>query len=88
MSIQFLRGQPPVNVPPIPLHCMFVGQKGRIDQVLGDANHVHRLRELGLRDGVEVEMLQPGTPCIVRLAGHKLCFRADEVTSVLVRAGV
>ncbi len=76
-----------MDIPPIPLHCMFAGQKGRIDQVLGNAAHVHRLRELGLRDGAEIEMLQPGTPCIVRLAGHKLCFRADEATSVLVRAG-
>jgi len=66
---------------------MFAGQKGRVDQLLGDADQVHRLRELGLRDGVEIEMLQPGTPCIVRLAGHKLCFRGNEATNVLVRAG-
>lgn len=66
---------------------MFAGQKGRIDQVLGDVDQVHRLRELGLRDGVEIEMLQPGSPCIVRLAGHKLCFRGNEATNVLVRAG-
>lgn len=76
-----------MNAPPIPLHCMFAGQKGRIDQVLGDVDQVHRLRELGLRDGVEIEMLQPGSPCIVRLAGHKLCFRGNEATNVLVRAG-
>ncbi len=66
---------------------MFAGQKALVDQVLGAPAHVQRLRELGLRDGAQVEMLQPGTPCIVRLGEQKLCFRADEITSVLVRAG-
>ncbi len=73
--------------PPIPLHCLFAGQRAKIDQVIGTADHVQRLRELGLRDGVTVEMLQPGSPCIVRLGEQKLCFRADEITSVLVRTG-
>jgi hypothetical protein len=35
-----------------------------------------------------IEMVQPGSPCIVRLAGHKLCFRESDVMGILVRAGV
>jgi Fe2+ transport system protein FeoA len=45
------------------------------------------MHELGLRDGAAIEMVQSGSPCIIRLAGHKLCFRADELLSVLVRQG-
>ena len=72
----------------IPLNLLRVGQTARVDQLLGKPDQVHRLEELGLRGGVELTMLQPGSPCIIRLAGQKLCFRADEVTSVLVRPGV
>lgn len=69
---------------PIPLMLLAAGQTARIDQLLGLPDQVHRLEELGLRTGAVVEMLQPGAPCIVRLAGHRLCFRADELTQILV----
>ena len=71
----------------IPLNLLLPGQFAEIDQVLGQPEQVHRLEELGLRGGTSVEMLQSGSPCIIRLAGHKLCFRADELLSVLVRPG-
>jgi Fe2+ transport system protein FeoA len=71
----------------IPLNFLTAGQTGAIDQLIGRPEQIHRLKELGLRDGAQVEMIQPGTPCIIRLAGHKLCFRADELLHVLVRPG-
>jgi Fe2+ transport system protein FeoA len=71
----------------IPLNLLESGCTALIGQVLGRPEQVHRLEELGLRGGAAVEMLQPGSPCIIRLAGHKLCFRADELLSVLVRPG-
>ncbi len=71
----------------LPLNCLRAGQFALVTQLLGTSEHVHRLQELGLRDGVEVSMVQPGVPCIIRLAGQKLCFRADDLTSVLVRPG-
>ena len=71
----------------IPLNLLPPGAFARIDQVVGHAEDVHRLHELGLRDGAAIEMVQSGSPCIIRLAGHKLCFRADELLSVLVRRG-
>ena len=55
--------------------------------MLGQPAEVHRLEEIGLRGGINVQMIQPGSPCIIRLAGNKLCFRADELVSVLVRPG-
>jgi len=72
----------------IPLGQLLPGQGGRIEAVLGLPELVHRLKELGLRDGVQIKMIQPGSPCIVGLAGQRLCFRADELASVLVKMGV
>jgi ferrous iron transport protein A len=72
----------------IPLSLLKSGCTALVGQILGRPEQVHRLEELGLRDGTQVEMLQAGSPCIIRLAGHKLCFRADDLLSVLVRPGV
>jgi Fe2+ transport system protein FeoA len=48
---------------------------------------VKRLEEMGLREGTEVEMVQPGSPCIVRLGDVKLCFRETELIHVMVCPG-
>lgn len=69
----------------IPLNHLTAGSRGTIDTVLGQPDFVHRLEEMGLRGGATVEMVQPGSPCIVRLAGQKLCLRGDELLHVLVR---
>ncbi|HEV3136337.1 MAG TPA: FeoA family protein [Pirellulales bacterium] len=71
----------------VPLHFLAPGQSANISQVTGRPDQVHRLEELGLRDGAAIEMVQSGSPCIIRLAGQKLCFRADELLRVLVRRG-
>jgi ferrous iron transport protein A len=55
--------------------------------VLGQPAEVHRLEEIGLRGGTNVQMIRPGSPCIIRLAGNRLCLRADELVSVMVRPG-
>ena len=71
----------------VPLMLLRAGQRARISDVLGCGDLVHRLREMGLRGGAEIQMIRPGSPCIIRLDGQKLCFRADEVAQVLVRMG-
>jgi Fe2+ transport system protein FeoA len=71
----------------IPLSVLAAGAHGEVGAVLGSPEQVHRLEEMGLRGGTCVEMLQPGSPCIIRLGGQKLCFRADDLVSVLVRPG-
>lgn len=70
---------------PIPLEMLSPGQTGIVDEVIGLPQEVLRLEELGLRAGQPVEMIQAGRPCIVRLGGHKLCFRDGEAFGVLVR---
>jgi len=69
----------------IPMTLLTAGQMGRIAAMVGGADQIHRLRELGLRDGAEVEMVRPGSPCIIRLGGQKLGLRSDEMARVLVR---
>jgi ferrous iron transport protein A len=69
----------------MPLSSLRSGQAGRIGSLLGSGESVRRLREMGLREGTEVRMVRPGRPCIVRLAGHKLCFRGEDGAGVLVR---
>ena len=71
----------------IPLKTLPEGSRASIAEVVGRPDHVQRLRELGFRGGVELEMVRPGSPCIVRLAGHTLCIRGNEVLNVLVRPG-
>jgi ferrous iron transport protein A len=71
----------------VPLQLLVPGQAAEVEEVVGDAEQVHRLEELGVRPGAAIEMLQPGSPCIIRLAGSKLCFRETDLLNVLVRLG-
>jgi ferrous iron transport protein A len=71
----------------IPLKTLGEGHRASVVEVIGRPDHVQRLRELGFRGGVELEMVRPGSPCIVRLAGHTLCIRGNEMLNVLVRPG-
>ena len=72
----------------IPLGFLPRGQIAEIGQVIGKADQVQRLRELGIRSGMSVEMVQPGSPCIVVIDGQRLCFRESEAIGILVRPGV
>jgi Fe2+ transport system protein FeoA len=71
----------------IPLSLLLAGEYGRVGQLLGPTEEVRRLEELGFRGGATVEMVTPGAPCIVRLGGHKLCFRPSDALHVMVQPG-
>lgn len=68
----------------VPLKLLTAGQVALVGQVLGDPGAVQRLAELGMRLGARVQMLQHGSPCIVRLPSGKFCFRDNEAMSILV----
>jgi Fe2+ transport system protein FeoA len=68
----------------IPITHLRRGEVAEISQVLGTPEQVRRLEELGLRGGVHLEIVQSGSPCIVRVGGAKLCFRHDELLRILV----
>jgi ferrous iron transport protein A len=68
----------------IPLRALLPGQSAEVRQIIGQAEQIRRLHELGLRDGTQLEMVRSGTPCIVRLGSSTLCFRDVEALQVLV----
>jgi ferrous iron transport protein A len=69
----------------VPLTSLRTGQMGRVAEVHGSVELVHRLREMGLYDGAQVQMIRPGSPCILRLQGQRLGFRTDDLARVVVR---
>lgn len=69
----------------IPLHRLPAGRSAHVGRIIGRPDHVHRLEEFGLRGGTKIVMFRSGNPCIIRLAGNKLCLRADELLSVMVK---
>lgn len=73
------------DIPLVPLALLRAGQAGRVGEVLGTVDLVHRLREMGLYDGAAVQMIRPGSPCIIRLQGQRLGFRTDDLARVMVR---
>lgn len=72
----------------VPLNLLTAGQTGEVCQLVGKAEEVHRLEEIGLRCGTDVTMVQAGSPCIIRFGNQTFCFRADEILRVLVRPRV
>ncbi|MGO8747176.1 MAG: FeoA family protein [Thermoguttaceae bacterium] len=68
----------------IPVSRLQAGQAAQISRIVGRADDVHRLEEFGLRKGTEVVMFRPGNPCILRMAGNKICLRANDLLSVFV----
>lgn len=68
----------------VPLQLLVAGQAGQISDVLGQPEEVQRLRELGFRNGADVQMLTPGLPCVVKLGEQRLCLRCQDGVCVLV----
>jgi len=68
----------------VPLDLMRAGEQGRICDLEGSAAFVHRLKEMGLREGARVEMVRPGSPCILTIDHQRFSVRLDESATVLV----
>ena len=69
----------------LPLDMLRTGEWADVADVGGDPAWVCRMAELGLRPGCRVEMLQAGVPCLLRVAGCRLCLRMDDLAQILVR---
>jgi ferrous iron transport protein A len=69
----------------LPLNALRCGDIAEVAELVGSAEQVRRLEELGLRAGARLEMVQCGTPCIVRVNGTTLCFRDCASLRVLMR---
>jgi ferrous iron transport protein A len=69
----------------LPLDMLRPGQWADVTDVGGDPTWVSRMAELGLRAGCRLQMLQSGTPCLLQVAGCKLCLRSEMSFQILVR---
>jgi len=69
----------------VPMHCLSPGQTARVVRVEGDPRQVHRLEEFGLGLGSRIQMFRPGNPCIIRMAGGKVCLRGDALLNIFVK---
>ena len=73
------------SVPPeIPLHRLRPGESACIARIVGRPDDVRRLAEFGLHAGSKIEMFRPGSPCILRMAGSKVCVRTENRFEVFV----
>jgi Fe2+ transport system protein FeoA len=72
----------------LPLNRLASGRTGRVAQILGCPDEVQRVQELGIRDGIQIEMIRSGTPCIIRTGLQTLCLRGNDLLNVLVDPGV
>jgi Fe2+ transport system protein FeoA len=74
--------------PPQTLDRIARGRRVRVLGVRGEDAIARRLDDLGLRPGVEIEVLRSaplGDPTVFELHGYQLCLRASESQRVEVR---
>ena len=69
----------------LPLNMLKAGESADVVDVGGDPGWVCRMAELGIREGCRIQLLQPGTPCLLQIDGCKLCVRGDASNQILVR---
>lgn len=74
----------PENSAILPIHILRSNERARIVDLFGDTTTLHRFDEMGLSVGTEVQMIRPGTPCIVAMAGKRLSLRLEEGTEIFV----
>jgi ferrous iron transport protein A len=69
----------------MPLDMLRAGEWAEVEEVTGLPAWVGRLAELGIRNGARVQVVQPGSPCLLSVGGCKLCLRGGECAQILVR---
>ena len=61
-----------------PLEGLRSGAWAEVAEVGGEPAWVARLAELGIRAGSRLQVLQPGSPCLLRIGTARLSLRADQ----------
>jgi ferrous iron transport protein A len=72
----------------LPLELLGSGEWAEVAEVTGEPTWVGRLAELGVRIGSRLQVLQPGRPCLLQVAGSRLSLRGDLAMQILVRPEV
>jgi ferrous iron transport protein A len=63
------------------------GQRGRVEEVLGEDALVQRLMEMGVLEGEEIEVLgfaPLGDPMEIRLRDYRLSLRRNEAARIRI----
>jgi ferrous iron transport protein A len=68
----------------VPLDLLCPGEIGCVVDIDGDQDLVHRLAEMGVRPGVELQMVRSGSPCIIALENRRVSFRGERAAAILV----
>jgi ferrous iron transport protein A len=69
----------------LPLELLHPGQWGDVAEVCGEPAFVGRMAELGVRSGSRLQVLQPGSPCLLQIGDSRLSLRTDTLAQILVR---
>lgn len=69
----------------LPLELLQSGDWADVADVTGEPSWVGRMAELGIRAGCRLQMLQPGTTCLLAVGNCRLCLRGDSCAQILVR---
>lgn len=68
---------PVADVPPAPLTCFARGSRACIAWVALEAGEAQRLREMGVREGACVGVVQNGAACVLAVDGCRLALRRE-----------
>jgi Fe2+ transport system protein FeoA len=71
----------------LPLERLKRGESGTIADVSGHQGWVSRLEELGIRAGVRVTMVQPGSPALFEAGAGRFSLRLGDAIRILVETG-
>ena len=69
----------------LPVELLRPGEWAEVAEVTGEPAWVGRMAELGVRAGSRLQVLQPGSPCLLQVAGSRLSLRGDLAMQILVR---
>lgn len=69
----------------LPVEALSSGAWADVEEVQGESTWVSRLAELGVRAGSRLQVLQPGSPCLLQVGGSRLSLRAELAMQILVR---
>ena len=66
----------------MPLDMLRPGEWADIAEVSGEPALVGRMAEMGIRSGCRLQVLQPGSPCLLNINGCRLCLRTDDSAQI------
>jgi ferrous iron transport protein A len=69
----------------LPVERVSSGVWADVAEIHGESGWVSRLAELGLRAGSRLQVLQPGSPCLLQVGESRLSLRAESTKQILVR---